>query len=136
MNKQKNKNEMILKLIKKFPTNSIIYVVNNIIKFLPIIILTHDWEISNDKSYFHYVNHLTFCTLIDIGNNNKSIMFIYNIISTLLILFFILILIVFVIGFDINEKLSLNNEKFIIFDINNETKIIININKTFKTLKI
>ena len=94
MNKQKNKNEMILKLIKKFPTNSIIYVVNNIIKFLPIIILTHDWEISNDKSYFHYVNHLTFCTLIDIGNNNKGIMFIYSIISILLILFFILILIV------------------------------------------
>ena len=94
MNKQKNKNEMILKLIKKFPTNTIIYVVNNIIKFLPIVILTHDWEISNDKSYFHYVNHLTFCTLFDIGNNNKSIMFIYNIISILLLLFFILILIV------------------------------------------
>ena len=53
MNKQKNKNEMILKLIKKFPTNTIIYVVNNIIKFLPIVILTHDWEISNDKSFPH-----------------------------------------------------------------------------------
>ena len=94
MNKQKNKNEMILKLIKKFPTNSILYLVNSIIKFLPIVILTHDWEISNKKSFFHYVNHLTFCTLFDVGNKNKNILIIYKIISILLLLFFILILIV------------------------------------------
>ena len=83
---------MILQLIKKFPKNNFVYIFNDIIKILSIIIFTHNWNISNYKSYFNYVYQLILCILIDIVNKNNSVMFLYNLISFLLLIFNFLII--------------------------------------------
>ena len=94
---KKNKLDIYLKLSEYFPHSGIIYIIIIIIKFLPLFIVTHDWNLNDTRSLCHYLRILTLSEFFNVSENGNHYNFyikIYNIISLItfiLSIYFILL---------------------------------------------
>jgi len=96
MNSKKNKLDILLQIASNFPKKKIVFSFLLFIKFLPNIIITHDWNLNNKKSIFHYIRIFTLADLFYIKQEQKKyktyieiyqmIIFILTFISLILII--------------------------------------------------
>ena len=97
MNSKKTKLNILLQLAFHFPKNKIIFAFLLFIKILPNILITHDWNLNNKKSIFHYIRIFTLVDFFYIKKEQtkyKIYIQIYQIIIFILTLISIILLII------------------------------------------
>jgi len=96
---------LLLKISNNFPKQKIIYFIFLIYKFLPLIVVTHDWNINSKLGISFWIRKFT---LAEIFSEVKHIYFYYIIVFCL---FIILIIIAYFIFF-LKKKITFNGKLF------------------------
>ena len=97
MNSKKNKLDILLQIASNFPKKKIVFSFLLFIKILPNIIITHDWNLNNKKSIFHYIRIFTLVDFFYIKKEQTKYKFyiqIYQIIIFILTLISIILIII------------------------------------------
>ena len=90
MIEKNNKIILFIKIVNNFPKNKLIFFILLFIKFLPLFIYTHDWNLTRKKGYSYYLNYIILVKFIYIKKENKNYLTILCFYKTISILFFIL----------------------------------------------
>ena len=86
--KIKEKTEFFLLLSKNLPKNKSFYGIMLVLKFLPLFIITHDWNISYKKGISYWVRKFTLCEIL---SSSKM----YNFYIIILVFFLIILTILY-----------------------------------------
>ena len=89
MIEKNNKIILFIKIVNNFPKNKLIFFILLFIKFLPLFIYTHDWNLTRKKGYSYYLNYIILVKFIYIKKENKNYLSILYFYKTISILFFI-----------------------------------------------
>ena len=110
----KEKAKFFLNISNNITKNSYFFWVIMILKFLPLFVITHDWNISYNRSISYWIRKFTFCEIL------SSSKFYYTYISLIIILLIILLNLYFFFIFYkiiLKSKLLLKLYSFFIFYI-------------------
>lgn len=102
----------LIKIKENLPHNNLLSIFIVLIKTIPLIILTHDWNLFYNKPFSHYISFITFMPIIDPVKHkitNQIIMGIYGLISVFTLISFIAFLKHF------KEQKKIIYKKFFIF---------------------
>ncbi len=83
--KIKEKNVFFMLIAKNIPKNKVFYAIILTLKFLPLFIITHDWNISYKKGISYWVRKFTLCEIF----NNSKVYYLYFSLIIILTIFLI-----------------------------------------------
>ena len=99
---------LLLKIQKNYTNNKVIYLISDILKFLPFFVACHDWNINSKKGISFWIRKFT---LIEIISTNHHLIFYYILIFIFFILTFILFVFYYYLFYKIGHKGNLYHEK-------------------------
>ena len=91
--KIKDKTKFLLHLSNYIPKNEVFHSIILIMKFLPLFIITHDWNLSYEKGISFWIRKLTLCEIF----SSSKLYYFYVIL--IIILFIVLMLLYFFFNF-------------------------------------
>ena len=89
--KIKEKNVFFMLIAKNIPKNKVFYGIIITLKFLPLFIITHDWNISYKKGISYWVRKFTLCEIF----NNSKVYYLYFSLIIILTIFLIFVFLIF-----------------------------------------
>ncbi len=108
MIEKNNKLNLLIKIANNFPKKNLIFFILLFIKFLPIFIYTHDWDLKRKKGYSYYLNYIILVKFIYIDEENKNYFTILCVYKTFSIIIFILNFIILISIFHLMKSYKKN----------------------------